>query len=144
MHLMSLLSRQSLGAYYDSKSHEGIGIILMSFQSTPADSISPTVLLSPVLSRPVRSQSAHTSTFLRTATVASDSDSENPNGGSRPGSGVWSHTVLYRQGSRASRTSRIPSESSSPLATPPINCSSPRGSPSGKYFVCVSTLTAHF
>uniref|UniRef100_A0AC34GPY0 RHD domain-containing protein n=1 Tax=Panagrolaimus sp. ES5 TaxID=591445 RepID=A0AC34GPY0_9BILA len=108
-------------------------------QSTPADSNSPTVLLSPVLSRPVRSQSANTtSTFLRTATVASDSDSEIPTGNnSRPGSGVWSHSGngLYRQGSRASRTSR-PSESSSPLATPPIHCSSPTrhlgGSPSGK------------
>uniref|UniRef100_A0A914YJM3 Uncharacterized protein n=1 Tax=Panagrolaimus superbus TaxID=310955 RepID=A0A914YJM3_9BILA len=109
-------------------------------ESTPADSISPTVLLSPVLSRPVRSQSANTtSTFLRTATVASDSDSEIQTGNnSRPGSGVWSANCpsgLYRQGSRASRTSR-PSESSSPLATPPIHCSSPTrhlgGSPSGK------------
>jgi hypothetical protein len=122
---------------YDSPfSSAGLTGYCSSLLSTPGDSISPTVLLSPVLSRPIRSQSAnlaHSSTFHRN--VASDSDSEIPTGGSRPGSGVWSHhTGLYRQGSRASRTSR-PSESSSPLATPPINCSSPTrhlgGSPSG-------------
>ncbi|KAE9555227.1 hypothetical protein FO519_001577 [Halicephalobus sp. NKZ332] len=107
--------------------------------STPADSISPTVLLSPVLSRPVRSQSAHSSPFLRNP-AASDSDSEVPFPGSRPGSGIWSHG-LYRQGSRAFRSPR-PSESSSPLATPPHRCLSPtnktQGSLSGSVRSCHS------
>ncbi|KAH7693872.1 hypothetical protein AAVH_39088, partial [Aphelenchoides avenae] len=61
-----------------------------SVQSTPADSISPTVLLSPVLSRPVRSQSAHSSPFLRgNAAIAPVSDSESELVG--PTTGRWSH-----------------------------------------------------
>uniref|UniRef100_A0A7E4V6Z5 non-specific serine/threonine protein kinase n=1 Tax=Panagrellus redivivus TaxID=6233 RepID=A0A7E4V6Z5_PANRE len=102
-----------------------------SLLSTPADSISPTVLLSPVLSRPVRSQSAHSSPFLRHLTAVSDSDSETQGQGSigsRPGSGIWSSATTFCRGggSRTSRTStsRV-SESSSPLATPPRYCSSP-------------------
>ncbi|KAI6227537.1 Non-specific serine/threonine protein kinase [Aphelenchoides fujianensis] len=52
-----------------------------STQSTPAGgNVSPTILLSPVLSRPVRSQSAHSPPFLRNSLVlaagASDSDTE--------------------------------------------------------------------
>lgn len=84
-------------------------------------------MLSPVLSRPIRSQSS-SSSFLRNQGV-SDSDSEIALPSSRPGSGVWSN-ALFRQNSRASRTSR-PSESSSPLVTPPQRCYSPTGKPQG-------------
>uniref|UniRef100_A0A914CC86 non-specific serine/threonine protein kinase n=1 Tax=Acrobeloides nanus TaxID=290746 RepID=A0A914CC86_9BILA len=87
------------------------------FLSTPVESISPTVLLSPVLSRPVRSLSASgsaSSPFLRNPPV-SDSESELLQ---------WTHGGSIYRNRQHSRTSR-PSDSSSPLATPPITCGSP-------------------
>ncbi|CAD5212954.1 unnamed protein product [Bursaphelenchus okinawaensis] len=63
------------------------GLRPFSTQSTPAGNVSPTILLSPVLSRPVRSQSAHSPPFQRSSLMmlhgmgqsfsnASDSDTE--------------------------------------------------------------------
>ncbi|KAI1715798.1 hypothetical protein Ddc_10866 [Ditylenchus destructor] len=90
-----------------------------SSQSTPGEVIhSPTVLLSPVLSRPFRSQSASSTPFLLRSmsggAVNFDSFSESELSG--PGAGT-PHPLAR---SRAhSRVSPRPSDSSSPLATPP-------------------------
>uniref|UniRef100_A0A1I7YQY7 Uncharacterized protein n=1 Tax=Steinernema glaseri TaxID=37863 RepID=A0A1I7YQY7_9BILA len=80
--------------------------------STPGDGSLPPVLLSPVLSRPVRSLSAQSSPFLlRAHNQVSDSEGELCN--------VWASVASSGlQRKRSSRVSR-PSDSSSPLPTPP-------------------------
>uniref|UniRef100_A0A915CQG2 Microtubule-associated serine/threonine-protein kinase pre-PK domain-containing protein n=1 Tax=Ditylenchus dipsaci TaxID=166011 RepID=A0A915CQG2_9BILA len=103
-------------------------------QSTPGDAISPTVLLSPVLSRPVRSQSATSTPFLMNRSMSG--------GGSHPFDsfseseltpGAMGHSGVVIRSRANSRTSRPSESSNSPLAsTPP--CRSPIGGqmPTGK------------
>ncbi|KAK0428660.1 hypothetical protein QR680_010935 [Steinernema hermaphroditum] len=82
--------------------------------STPGDGNLPPVLLSPVLSRPVRSLSAQSSPFLlRHHNQVSDSEGELCN--------VWASVTSSGSGLQRKRSSRVsrPSDSSSPLPTPP-------------------------
>ncbi|KAI6206590.1 Non-specific serine/threonine protein kinase [Aphelenchoides besseyi] len=85
---ISSISNQLSPAVYETRSNSFASednefLSVLRSQSTQpvvmknsAGNVSPTILLSPVLSRPVRSQSAHSPPFLRNSMVASDSDHE--------------------------------------------------------------------